>query len=263
MSVSFKSIFGDTDKETLSGLRKKFWNTPFYQYLPIAIPFFFKEAHSWEDACYSDTRSGVRIYIDETLQLALLLRELKNCSIKGKGWRIDSREDALRLYDSVESLFFKKIDDFPVVLHRYEWEEFSTALLAEWEKALEDFPYSGNFEKEDKEIDDEGNEVENGDSRLSQVEIDDAIKEIQHCKKIADKFFIDSDDAVAKRFVAYMIEKGVPESRQMYRCFYDVLDCFNGIPSDVKISHLNYPGKEDPKSNYIKAIASRVRSRKR
>ena len=262
MAIGFRSIFGGTDKETMPGLRQKFMNTPLYPYLSVAVPFFFKEMHSWEESLYKDTRSGVRIFIDETLQLAILLRELKKGNAKGKGWHIASQEDILRLYDSVESMFLNKVDDLPDVLHRYEWEEFSPELFSEWEKALADFPYSEGFEREDKELDDEGNEVENGDHRLSIHEIDYAIKSIKRCKKIADQFFLESDDAMATRFVAYMIENGVPESRAMYRCWYDALDCFYGIPEVIKDSHKNLPAKSDPKGNYIKAIATRIHSKR-
>ena len=263
MALGFRSIFGPYSKDTVPGLERKFTNTPLESYLSVVIPFFWKEMHSWEESLYKDTRCGVRIYLDETLQMALLLRELKKGNAKGKGWRIESKDDILRLYDSVESLFMNKLDDLPDVLHRFEWDEFSPELFDEWEKALSDFPSSDGFEKEDKELDEEGNVVEYGDHRLDIYEIEYAIKRIKRCKKIADQFFLESDDAMAKRFVAYMIENGVPESRAMYRCWYDALDCFNGIPDEIKKSHQGLPAKSDPKGNYIKSIAVRIHSQKK
>lgn len=260
MAFGFKSCFGDTNIETVEGLRMKFMNTPLHDYLHVAIPFFFKEARIWEKTLIINTRSAIQNYLDETLQLASLLRFLKLGEAKGKGWHIESQSDILRLYDSVEPVFLQKLDEFPVVLHKYEWEEFTPEPLADWEKALASFPTSSSFEKE--EVDDKGSEVGNAACRLSIEEINSTISSIKRCIKVADKFYLESDDAMAKRFVAHMIENGVPESRAMYRCFYDALDCFGGIPDVIKRSHAGLPHKSYPKENYIKAIAKRYHDQK-
>ena len=107
MAFSFKSVFGNTNTETVEGLRTMFMNKPLYDYLPVAIPFFFKEARSWEKNLSINARNAVQNYLDETLQLASLLRSLKLGVAKGKGWHIDSLSDILHLYDSVEPFFLR------------------------------------------------------------------------------------------------------------------------------------------------------------
>ena len=241
MAFSFKSVFGNTNTETVEGLRTMFMNKPLYDYLPVAIPFFFKEARSWEKNLSINARNAVQNYLDETLQLASLLRSLKLGVAKGKGWHIDSLSDILHLYDSVEPVFLEKLDEFPEVLHKNEWEEFTPELFQDWKKALASFPSTSSFEKKE-------DVYPNSDARrLSIEEINDAIKTIKRCIKIADQFYLESDDAMAKRFVAHMIENGVPESRAMYRCFYEALDCFGGIPDVIKSSHAGLPRMSSPK----------------
>lgn len=260
MAFAFKSCFGNTNIETVEGLRMKFMNKDLYDYLPVAIPFFFKEARTWEKTLNINARSAVQNYLDETLQLASLLRSLKLGEAKGKGWHIVSQSDILRLYDSVEPVFLQKLDEFPAVLHKYEWEEFTPEPIADWEQALASFPSSRSFEK--KDVGDEGAEVGNAACRLSLEEINSAISSIKRCIKVADKFYLESDEAMAKRFVAHMIENGVPESNEMFRCFYDALDCFGGIPDEIKMSHAGLPHKSYPRENYIKAIAQRYHVQK-
>ena len=186
MAIEFKSVFGNTDKETLAGLRDKFKNTALWDYLPVAIPFFFHEVNSWEEELSKDTRSGVQKYIDETLELVQLLRSLKLGKAKGTGWRLESRSDIQRLYDSVESLFFEKLDNLTHVLHKYEWEDYSSELFSDWEEALSAFPRTELFQKEDRETDEVNIEMEDGKPRLSIDEIESAIITIKKCKKIAD-----------------------------------------------------------------------------
>ncbi len=261
MAFGFRSVFGHTNMETIPGVERKFMNTPLYDFLPLVYSFFSMEhAVSDEEEFYRDMRSGVSRYIDEVLQLALLLKELKKENAKGRGWHIESRSDIHCLYVSVESLFMKKVDLLPEVLDSYSWEEEGIGFPDEWKAALSDFPCSKGFKREDKAVDGIGKLVGDCDDHLSIGEIEDVIKSVERCKKAAKAFYTESDEAVAKRFVIYMIENKVPESREMYRCWYDALDCFYGIPDWIKKSH-DY-SQEEPRSNYIKAIASRYHKKK-
>ena len=118
MGFAFRSIFGNTYNETVPGIENKFRNTVLWDYLPLVYSFFADEVHHrWEEAIFKDTRSGVQRYIDETLQLARLLLSLKEGHFRGKGWIIDSSADALKIYDSVESIFLEKLDELPDVVH--------------------------------------------------------------------------------------------------------------------------------------------------
>ena len=262
MAVTFKSIYGDTSKETLRGLHNQFKNTPLEPYLKYVVEFFFGDwVKKFEEGLLDETRQEIRQYIDEMIDLGMLLRDLKNGVLKGTGWQVHNKSDILHVYDSVESLFLDRLDELPDIIHRFEWEDFSPITTDEWEKALKIFPGNYCFEKEDVETDEDGNEVEYGDRRLSINEIEYAIKDLKQCRKIAKQFYLEMDNALVNRFVEFMISKGVPQTRAIYRCLYSALESFNGIPTEVKKSHKTTISTNDPQSNYIKAIVSRLKKK--
>ena len=258
MAISFRSKFGATNIETEKGLNDTFKNTPLEKYLPLVMRFFCKEVNSWEEPLYKEIRSDLCHKCDEALQLGKLLLNLKSINSRGNGVHIDSTLDRLKIYDFVESMFFEKIDSISDVFIVKELQDFSTDSLYKWEKALSILPRRDSFLLEEKEIDENGNEVDNGHRRLSLNEINHALMSIKQGKASAQKFFLESDIAVANRFVSYMIINGVPENRAMYRCFFKALDCFGLIPRYIKESHKTHCADLDPEGNYIKAIASRI-----
>lgn len=262
MGIGFRSIFGPTTKETISGLNNKFKNTPLEPYLPLVVQFFFGTTHrEFENSILLETRNNILSFIDEMIQLALLMRDLKTKKLKGRGWQISSVEDLSFLYSSVESHFFEKITDLWDILDRYGFDEYNPIAPPEWHEALKDFPCREAFTFEDAEVDEDGNEVEYGDRALSLFEIDYLLKTLKKYVKKVKGFHIDIDTTVANRFVEFMISHNVPTNRAIYRCMYSALDCFNGIPPEVKQSHATTISTTDPQSNYIKSIVTRLKNK--
>lgn len=259
MAISFKSKFGPTNRETDPGLRDTFKNTPLEPYVTRLMPFFFSEPRrKYDRKIKNEMQSDFSSYIRSLIDLATMLHEIKGKQIFGSGWTIMDRSDSKAIYASVEELFLDRLDELEDHFEDYEWMEELGEALDDLRKALSDFPWRENFEFEDRELDEEGNEVEYGWKHLSKTELEYIIRDLKSYEPAVRKFYVAEQDSIQVRFIKYALEHGVPKSRKIYRELYKFLDCFECIPAEIKKSHSTTISTRDPESNYIKSIVTRI-----
>ncbi len=260
MGFSFKSRFGSTTTETIPGLKGMFKNTPLEQYWEKLIPFFFSERiREQESDCKKDVQEDIEEYLQSLTELVDMLLALKSNKIKGDTWQLTNAEVCKELYDEVEELFLKHLDKYHDILFydSYYDEMIGIDIEALFQK-LEDFPIRESFEFEEREVDENGKEVEYGWKHLSKSELESTASLLKSYEEPVQEFHTAIKDSTRVRFIQFALKVGVPRTRKIYRELYKFMDCFFCIPDDVKASHSKTISTKDPESNYVKAIVTRV-----
>lgn len=254
----YKGKYGPFDKGLIKALVFDVRNTPLQGYAARINSFFtFDLIQSFDDILPKAARDQIIPYIDECLSLAKYLKSIKEGNLKGAGWKITSRDDMRAIYDSIEKLVIEKLDKFYWLLSDFEDANIKSVVIQEWEQLFSNFPCGEEFEYEDRELDENGEEVENGDRRLSLAEINYLIRDLERYQKIAKGLTVDTDKKLITRFLEYMLDAGVPHTREAYKELYKVLDNFGYISDEVKHSHVSTTSKYN-ESNYIKSLVNTI-----
>lgn len=254
----YKGKYGPMDSRLHQAMHFDFRNTPLQPYVVHATMFFTKDVLKAFDSIFPATiRMRIQPFISECIPLARCLRDVKLGNVKGSGWRITSKDDLLNIYDSIESLLLDKLDEWYCICDDADNGIIENAVVDEWMELFKDFPCRESMYFEDVETDDEGEEKEDGEKRLSLAEIDYLIKDLERYNKIAKNLKIDTDKKLITRFLEYMLQAGIPHSRGIYKELYRLLDNFGYIPDEVKHSHKTTTSKYG-ESNYIKSLVNTI-----
>lgn len=254
----YKGKYGAMDTKLLNALMYDLRNTPLQGYAARINGFFGSDfIQTFDDILPKVARDQIIPYIDECVSLAKYLKSIKEGNLKGAGWKITSGDDIRAIYDRIEKLVIEKLDRFYWLLSDFEDANINNVVIQEWEKLFSNFPCGEEFEYEDIELDENGDEVENGDRRLSLTEINYLIQDLERYQKIAKRLTVDTDKKLITRFLEYMLDAGVPHTREVYKELYTVLDNFGYISDEVKHSHVSTTSKYS-ESNYIKSLVNTI-----
>lgn len=240
-------------------IKKHFVNTPLEKFSDSIYAFWVSEpVMRSADNCFDVFREGVRDYIDECLALAECVRASKNTTFSGKGWKLSAASDLRAVSCTLETLLVDKLYGFEVLFHGNlpeDEDKYSTA--RGWAISLKAFPRveALNIDLDSYRENRESFGVNN--SLLSIDLLDRIIDSLKTCRKVAKGFTIEHDMSTINRFVAFMLDNGLPQTRKMYRELYRALDIFGCIPDYVKKSH-DTTTSSDPQSNYIKSVVTTI-----
>lgn len=261
MGFSFKSRFGSTTTETVPGLKGMFKNTPLEPYCERLMQFFFSERIRMKESdCKKDVQEDVEEYLRSLTELVNMLLALKSHKINGDTWQLTNDEVCKELYDEVEEIFLKRLEKYDDVLYDSYYDEMIGVDIDALFQKLADFPTREGFEFEEREVDENGKEVEYGWKHLSKSELESTAELLKSYEEPVRAFHTAVKDSTSVRFIKFALNAGVPHTRKIYRELYKFMDCFFCIPDDVKASHSKTISTKDPESNYVKAIVSRVLS---
>ena len=261
MGFSFKSRFGSTTTETVPGLKGMFKNTPLEPYWEKLMQFFFSERIRAQESDYKkDAQEGLEEYLSSLSELVDMLLALKCHKIKGDTWQLTNEEVCKELYDDVEELFLKHLDKYYAIFYDSYSDEVIGVDMEALTQKMTDFPTREGFEFEEREVDENGKEVEYGWKHLSKSELESTAELLKSYEEPVRAFHTAVKDSTSVRFIKFALNAGVPHTRKIYRELYKFMDCFFCIPDDVKASHSKTISTKDPESNYVKAIVSRVLS---
>lgn len=254
----YKGKYGPMDSGLHRAMFFDFHNTPLQPYVVQATMFFTKDVLKKFDSIFpASIRMQIQPFVSECIPLAKCLRSVKLGEVKGTGWKITSEDDLLKIYDRMESLLLDKLDEWSWICEDADNGIIENAVVDEWMELFKDFPCRESMYFEDVETNDEGEEIEDGEKRLSLSEIDYLIKDLERYNKIAKNLKIDTDKKLITRFLEYMLQAGIPQSRGVYKELYRLLDNYGFISDEVKHSHKTTTSKYG-ESNYIKSLVNTI-----
>ena len=258
------SRFSDFMKSmpTEDEVRLAFLNTPLEAYSHYAFLFLSTEplVESSGD-CLGPARGRIQTYVSECESLVKMILAAKTGKLTGKGWCIDSEEDLSFLINRAEDYLLKKLGYFDAIflLHHPD-DKPDGSNIGTWGRMLSPFPRIKDLEFNKSAI----GARETIYLPVSQIfnveELERILVSLHDCVKISKTFPLESDDSVQYRFVEYMLEHGVPKTREVYRELYRALDMYGRIPDYVKESH-SKTNSFDPQSNYIKSFVTTISKR--
>lgn len=258
-SHAYKGKYSPMDQTCYKVMVIDFKNTPLEPYVVEAAKFFMMDVtKQFNSILPQAVRNRLLNFTEESLQFAKFIREIKKGCLKGKGWSIQSKDDIASVYNAVEDIFLDKLEEIFMIFEEFgESSAIQNAIIEEWKDIFQDYPCRESFEFEDKELDEEGNEIEYRDSHLSLRELDYTIKVLEKYYRIAKKLTIDLDRKFVTRFLEHMLDAGIPRSRKVYFELYRLLDYFNYIPDEVRHTHKTTTSQYN-ESNYIKSLVTTI-----
>lgn len=243
-------------------LRLKFLNTVLEPYTQFIYTFWISEPlMEIADNCHDNFRQGVIEYIKECLDIARCIKQTRSGEIKGRGWKIDGTYDSNLIISKLELYFIEKLEGFEVIFHGSlpeDTEKYSTARV--WSTALKPFPRVRDLPINYADYIKGKTEWHYFPHFFDVKLITDIISNLEECINITKTFSLEHDISTSVRFIAFMIDNGVPMTREAYRELYKALDLYNCIPEDVKRSH-EKTTSSDPQSNYVKSLAKTAKSK--
>lgn len=243
-------------------LKLKFLNTVLEPYTQYIYTFWISEpVMEIADSCHEDFRQSVIAYIKECLQIAKCIKQTRSGVIMGRGWKINGTYDSNLLISKLELYLIEKLEGFEIIFHGSlpeETEKYSTARI--WCTALKPFPRVRNLPINYVDYI-KGKTEWNYFPHFFDAElITDIISNLEECVNITKSFSLEHDISASVRFIAFMIDNGVPMTREAYRELYKALDLYDCIPEEVKRSH-EKTTSYDPQSNYVKSLAMTAKSK--
>lgn len=240
-------------------VKRHFLNTALEPYSQWVYAFWMSEPLvQTADACHDYFRKGVQNYIDECLQVAKAVEAAKKGSIVGRGWKITSPSDVNYLSARMDTYLVQKLYGYESVFMLNlpeDTDKISTA--RNWAMALKTFPRVRTLPINVEDAKANINSIDSAKSLFTKEQVAKIVADLEECAKVADSFSLEQDYSVITRFLSFMLDQGIPRTREVYRELYRALELYDCVPEHVKRSHKSTTSK-DPHSNYIKSLVNTI-----
>ena len=242
-------------------VEKKFLNTVLEKYADRIYAFWSSEPMLQTSCdCFNYTRDFIRTELKESHDLATLSIAIFQDNFKGKGWEVTSPMDLYTINSVVQTKLLEKFCGYEILIHNHPPEEPDDSQMYQWSSSLVAYPriHTLGFNRDKFEENRKG-----GHNLLfSLEEMKNISTQLKVCMETAATWKVETDDSLIRRFVEFMIDEGVPTTRECCRQMYRALELFDQIPDHIKKSH-ETTSSSDPQSEYIKSyVNSILRARK-
>jgi hypothetical protein len=168
--------------------------------------------------------------------------------------------DLYAINSVVQTQLLEKFCGYEILIHNHPPEEPDDSQMYQWSSSLVAYPriHTLRFNRDKFEENRKG-----GHNLLfSLEEMKNIATQLKVCIETAATWKVETDDSLIRRFVEFMIDEGVPTTRECCRQMYRALELFDQIPDHIKKSH-ETTSSSDPQSEYIKSyVNSILRARK-
>lgn len=235
---------------------RKFLNTVLEKFTNRIYAFWSSEP--WLQGsckCFNDTREFIRTELKESYDLATLSIAIFRGNFKGKGWEVTSPIDLYTVNSVVQTLLLDKFCGYEILIHNHPPEEPDDSQMWQWSSSLVAYPriHTLGFSREQFEENKRGGR----NILFSLPEMEKIETQLKVCIETAATWKVETDDSLIRRFVEFMIDEGVPLTRECYRQLYRALELYEQIPEHIKVSH-ETTTSSDPHSEYIKSYVNSI-----